>query len=217
MDLFLWILVLLIPSIAFGFIAKYIAKSKGYDSGFAWGFWLGIIGLLVVGFRPTISQSVTSGAESEYWQRISNPVGRKSQGSWHCVCGQENSYGLDYCTRCCRTKAESDKVSTPKVTCPHCGAQNRVSNTFCFACNRELNETSSTSIAAHFVATDVSAAPTTAADIADDAKGTQEIIPDGSGIVAELDILKKLAELRDLGILTEAEFNEKKSNILSKL
>ena len=44
----------LIVSSIFGWIAQYISDSKGYDTGFAWGFWFGFIGLLVVGFRPNL-------------------------------------------------------------------------------------------------------------------------------------------------------------------
>lgn len=45
--------IILFPSIIFGCIASYISYTKGYDSGFAWGFFLGVIGLLVVGFRES--------------------------------------------------------------------------------------------------------------------------------------------------------------------
>ena len=37
-----------------GFAAHFIAKSKGYDNGFFWGFFLGLIGLIVVCARPAI-------------------------------------------------------------------------------------------------------------------------------------------------------------------
>ena len=46
-----------IAACIFGAITKYISESKGYYGGFAWGFWLGLIGILVVGFRPTITKS----------------------------------------------------------------------------------------------------------------------------------------------------------------
>lgn len=37
-----------------GFVAHFIAKSKGYDNGFFWGFFLGLIGMIVVCARPAI-------------------------------------------------------------------------------------------------------------------------------------------------------------------
>lgn len=47
-----WIIGYLVSCIVFGLITRHVAQSKGYEGGFAWGFWLGLIGLLVVGFRP---------------------------------------------------------------------------------------------------------------------------------------------------------------------
>lgn len=40
----------------FGFVGRAIVKSKGYEydnHGFAWGFWLGIIGVIVCAGKPT--------------------------------------------------------------------------------------------------------------------------------------------------------------------
>ncbi len=42
----------LIACIIFGCITKYINESKGYNGGFAWGFWLNIIGIIVVACKP---------------------------------------------------------------------------------------------------------------------------------------------------------------------
>ena len=47
-----WLMGYLIGGVVFGYVTDHLAKSKGYESGFAWGFWLGFVGLLVVGFRP---------------------------------------------------------------------------------------------------------------------------------------------------------------------
>ena len=46
------ILGVIINALLWGFITKTISKSKGYKGGFAWGFWLGIIGLIVVACKP---------------------------------------------------------------------------------------------------------------------------------------------------------------------
>lgn len=45
--------IILIPSIIFGCITSYVSWTKGYDTGFAWGFFLNVIGLLVVGLRES--------------------------------------------------------------------------------------------------------------------------------------------------------------------
>lgn len=35
-----------------GSITRSMNRDKGYDGGFAWGFFLGIIGIIVVAIRP---------------------------------------------------------------------------------------------------------------------------------------------------------------------
>ncbi len=44
-------IVMLVMCIIFGCITRKINMNKGYDGGFAWGFWLGIIGIIVVAVR----------------------------------------------------------------------------------------------------------------------------------------------------------------------
>ena len=36
----------------FGSITRSMNRDKGYDGGFAWGFFLGVIGIIVVAVRP---------------------------------------------------------------------------------------------------------------------------------------------------------------------
>ena len=47
-----WVSIVYIVSIFMGVITEYIAKEKGRKGGFAWGFFLNIIGLIVVGVLP---------------------------------------------------------------------------------------------------------------------------------------------------------------------
>lgn len=48
-----YVLVLfLIPEIICGCITSSINQNKGYDGGFWWGFFLGILGIIVVACRP---------------------------------------------------------------------------------------------------------------------------------------------------------------------
>lgn len=87
----------LINGIIFGLITQYVANSKGYDGGFWWGFFLGLIGLLVVGFRPSIEQPASpSYTESRYSQeeRERNIL---DNGGWKCDCGKVN---FDYVSTC---------------------------------------------------------------------------------------------------------------------
>ena len=75
--------------IIFGVICSYVASTKGYNGGFAWGFFLGIIGLLVVGFRPNLTQASAEAYRPTY------PDGQpKPKPQWECVCGAKNPESL---------------------------------------------------------------------------------------------------------------------------
>ena len=112
-----------IASCIFGFIAQYIAESKGYGTGFAWGFWLGVIGLLVVGFRPTITQQsyATQNYNTSLFSGNASSNTPKATG-WECVCGAKNPSSMNYCLSCRRSKEEATEE---RVNCPHCGAKNK--------------------------------------------------------------------------------------------
>ena len=45
-------IVAIILGVICGFITKSMNESKGYEGGFAWGFWLNVIGIIVVAVRP---------------------------------------------------------------------------------------------------------------------------------------------------------------------
>ena len=42
----------LIVGVVCGFISKYIGKQKGYQHNFWWGFFLGVIGIIVTALQP---------------------------------------------------------------------------------------------------------------------------------------------------------------------
>lgn len=54
----------LIGCIIFGFVTQYINNSKGYEGGFAWGFWLNIIGVIVVACKPENHSNATKKEKS---------------------------------------------------------------------------------------------------------------------------------------------------------
>ena len=126
---FAWFLGCIIQALIFGFITKHVAESKGYDTGFAWGFWLGLIGLIVVAVKPNVERTP---------YRPMYPDAQQTQKrTWLCICGQSNSETLQYCTRCRRSRQEAK--AEEKKACPHCGAMNRKSNITCFACGKPMN------------------------------------------------------------------------------
>jgi len=181
----------LIRGVFFGFLTQHIATSKGYETGFAWGFWLGVIGVIVVAVKPEVNASVRDyGGRSQYWKRLAGEL--PEQEPWRCVCGQENAAGLHYCIRCRRMKEEGESKASLKVECLYCGAMNKNTNEHCFACGRSLQP----------------------------GRNQEDKILHSNkenDMETNFDALKKLAELRDLGILTEEEYQEKKSSIMAKL
>ena len=192
--------VCLIRSVFWGFVAQHISSSKGYETGFAWGFWLGLIGVFVVAVKPEINTLAYSyGERNQYWKKYRE---LSSQASWRCVCSQENAAELQYCTRCKRTRKEGENKTTEKVECLYCGAKNNASNEECFACGRSLKNSSYTPAVQ---------------TVRQETSSTLEMPKQVVGDVDSLEALKKLAELRDLGVLTEKEFQEKKAAIMAKI
>ena len=82
----------LIYACIFGLITQHVAESKGYTTGLTLrGIWLGLIGLLVVGFRPTIQTSKSSYTPL-YGGALQPSINSKAK--WTCVCGATNREGL---------------------------------------------------------------------------------------------------------------------------
>lgn len=192
----------------FGVVTKNISSSKGYDGGFAWGFWLGVIGIIVVAVRPDISQQTTyqsrysadgyrmssSGEGSGYAPRSVKPQG------WKCVCGSQNPSSYDFCLACRRSRASATEE---RVNCPHCGASNKKSNASCFACGQSMT--------AAPAAVPAPAAPAAVPAPAAQPAPVQHEEKDFS------EVLRKLAQLHEQGILTDEEFAQKKADVLAKL
>ena len=85
--------------------------------------------------KKITSESKNAPSGSMLSRAVNSIEQEKKRNEWVCICGAKNSSSAAYCYRCRRSKNEMD---TSKVTCPHCGAQNRLTNTVCFACNQPL-------------------------------------------------------------------------------
>ena len=74
--------VFLAQAFIFGFITRAIARSKGYDGGFWWGFFLGLIGLIVVAVRPSMTkvESDISNTAASYTQALERLASMRDQG-----------------------------------------------------------------------------------------------------------------------------------------
>ena len=169
--------------IILGIVTKKMNESKGYSGGFAWGFWLNLIGVIVVACKP----DNRSYEPREYRPMYPNAV--PQQKTWRCVCGQDNSDNLNYCTRCRRTRNEAmiESSQSDKIKCPHCGAMNKKTNTVCFACNKSMADEASTE-AQH-----------------------------DSTSKNPIEMIKQLSDLHTQGIISDEEFDAKKAELLSKM
>ena len=54
---FVWIFAVIIQGLIWGFVAQIISENKGYEDGFFWGFFLGIMGIIVVACKPDNNSS----------------------------------------------------------------------------------------------------------------------------------------------------------------
>lgn len=95
----------IIVACIFGAITKNINESKGYNGGFAWGFWLGVIGIIVVACRQP-NPYYTNPRESIIRKQPPAPINEvATQGGWKCTCGRGHANYETSCI-CGRSKAE---------------------------------------------------------------------------------------------------------------
>ena len=130
----------IVYAIIFGMITKYVAESKGYEGRFWWGFFLGIIGLLVVGFRPNNNQqSYYSYSNSESGGSVSHSqitvvdepkATKKEEKRWICIeCKTENPEKSKFCSECGEPRHYDWK-------CNNCGEVNEAKVKYCFNCGK---------------------------------------------------------------------------------
>lgn len=93
-------MVSLITNVVFGFISKKINENKGYNGGFAWGFFLGIIGIIVVAIRSNNGYSSYQSNDYQLKQmsreKHENDILR--EGGWRCQ--RCNNVNPKYQTSC---------------------------------------------------------------------------------------------------------------------
>lgn len=112
--------VVIIVSCIFGAITKNINENKGYDGGFAWGFFLGIIGIIVVACRSDAPKSSYVSDRVSRLEAVSRGES-SAQRSWQCgFCRRMNTDYMTTC-ECGKSKAESmqrriEEQNQPKTT-----------------------------------------------------------------------------------------------------
>ena len=82
MDVGIYVLGILIGSVIWGIITKAISNSRGCEGGFWWGFWLWVIGVIIVAVRPaqnTVPVSYTIPSENKI-ERLSKLNALRDKG-----------------------------------------------------------------------------------------------------------------------------------------
>ena len=105
MDFGSYYLIMLILTIGnaciFGVITKVINERKGYYGGFAWGFWLGWIGIIVVACRQapfyTSKESIIVHPKKSGLPHNAIANSAPSGGGWKCSCGRINAAYISSC------------------------------------------------------------------------------------------------------------------------
>lgn len=107
--------------IVFGAISKRINESKGYYGGFAWGFWLGIIGIVIVACRQSNYSSYSS-ENYEYRAALSSLAAEETNskllrdGGWKCFnCKRVNAKYIGTCS-CGLSAVDSKKKYNEEAT-----------------------------------------------------------------------------------------------------
>ena len=132
----------IVYGLIFGAITKYVAQSKGYDGGFWWGFFLGVIGLLVVGFKPDLNQQTSysttqqtvhnySSTSQDKNEEKTEQHALKAEKQWLCIsCLANNPEKAKFCFQCGEPRHYDWK-------CSMCGEVNTAKTKFCCNCGKK--------------------------------------------------------------------------------
>ena len=139
-----------IAATVWGFVIRYIMKTKGYQNLGAWfccGFFLGIIGLVIAITRPDLkNQPFQNGNpyfnQQPYGQPMQQPYGQPMQQPYgQPPMGQPMQYGQPM------GQPPYNSQPTPQntipgqmagVRCQQCGMMNNPGSGFCSACGNKL-------------------------------------------------------------------------------
>lgn len=87
---------ILVVNIIMGIVSKSINEGKGYEGGFAWGFWLGILGIIVVACRSTTWEMPRTYTATPV--QTAQTVQDKKHDPWFCTnCGKKHEIYEFYC------------------------------------------------------------------------------------------------------------------------
>ena len=217
-----YLIVTLIEACIFGAITKAINENKGYDGGFWWGFFLGVIGIIVVAVRqPYYTVGYIASRDSFYVAKktAEKPIDMDApvpEGGWRCMCGRVHEAYESSCS-CGQSKrsvlsntptpidSEPPKIPVTKPqdwTCT-CGKEHPSYETSCI-CGKTKYEV----LTANIVLPDPIPEPEPAA------VPEPEPIPTPTNEDECIEVLRKYKSLLDDGVITQEDYNAKKKQLL---
>lgn len=204
----------IISGLICGAIGRIIVSSKGYDDsdnhGFAWGFWLGLIGLIVCACKPEAPRRSFGSSKGLGYSGLngdSNNIGApSSHNSWVCTCGARNSSHDNICNRCGKGRYASPNTSIAGNNTPsrntswvcECGMRNSAAHSVCLKCGKVKQESV---FAIKQTSTNAEVTPSLENNTTSNIGNTAAQI-------------KEFKKLLDEGLITEEEFAAKKKQIL---
>lgn len=198
----IYLIIWFVSALIWGFVTRKVAENKGYynDNSFWWGFFLAMIGLIVVLSRPdnrryTVKpMGATPSAPSESWtckncgtqnrlsntcvtcgyqkstRRVAGSVAVPNNGVWRCTCGKTNPTYVGTCS--CGLMKPLQGPAPNKVSEPQTDTQ------------------------------PINAMPVASASSSDPKAGSK------------FDEVKSYKELLDAGIISQEDFDKKKAELL---
>lgn len=184
---------ILIWCLIWGFVCNRVVASKGYDDednkGFWWGFFLGLIGLIVCAVKPVVERPRYNYNENitRNDRQYSKPV---EQHEWLCSCGSKNPSYATSCYNCGKriNEATAAKQAVGGWRCSNCGTRNEKSVNICSSCGKEKfsNKPQPIQVKETYVTKESSIS----------------------------DQIKEINKLKEEGFITEEEYEAKKKQIL---
>lgn len=218
----------LIGACIFGAITKAINTKNGYEGGFWWGFFLGVIGIIIVALRQPYPTSYVSSGNSLYFPEKSaqTPIDKDApvpEGGWRCICGRAHEPYVSSCA-CGQTKrAVVDTTATstsfkplskpapppPKPqnwTCT-CGREHPSYETSCI-CGMTKHKV----LTANIILPDPE--PILIPETVPDPAFIPETVPASADDDQIIQTLRKYKSLLDDGVITPEDYDTKKKQLL---
>ena len=215
----IYLIISLIEACIFGAITKVINERHGYEGGFWWGFFLRVIGIIVVACRqPAYNAGYYSSGNSIMVPEKSaeTPIDLDAPvptGGWRCICGRAHAPYESSCACGQSKRAVLDGTatatrfvprSTPAPQPPppqdwtcHCGRQHQSYETSCI-CGQTKHEV----LTANIVIPEFVPSP------------VPEVLPEPADDEQSIQALRKYKALLDDGTITQEDYDLKKKQLL---